>query len=100
MRALNFVHENHGVPVMSAKILPLGETHTLEVMYDTDAKVYVGNCDGLHVTVEGESVEEVLREARSILPDVLELNGYPKRKRLPDFKVKEVDCFSEVLLEM
>lgn len=87
---------------MSGKVLALSKkkAYTLEVMYDPEAEVYVGNCDELHVTAEGVTVDEVLHEAKSILPDMLELNHYPKDRYAPYFEVKEVRFFSEDLLEM
>lgn len=71
---------------------------TLEILYDEEANVYVGNCDPLHVTVEGNTIAELKIEAFEVALDLLDDDI--DSKIFPYFEIKEVSGFSEELLEM
>ena len=52
----------------------------INIMYDEEASVWIAVGRGIGIVLEDESYDKLIDKIKAALPEMLELNGYPKNQ--------------------
>ena len=52
----------------------------INIMYDDEASVWIAMGKGIGIFLEDESYDKLVEKVKMALPEMLELNGYPKNQ--------------------
>ena len=63
--------------------------YLVNFMWDEEANVWIAICDEIPLTLESESLDELISRVRQAAPEIIELNNLPRREfsdhqRLPE----------------
>ena len=63
--------------------------YLVNFMWDEEANVWIAICDEIPLTLESESLDELISRVRQAAPEIIELNKLPRREfsdhqRLPE----------------
>ena len=56
--------------------------YVINLIYDSDAKVWIASNDYIPLTLESESLDNLMSRVKIAAPELIELNGLPHAKYL------------------
>ena len=56
--------------------------YVIRIEWDSEAKVWIAENDYLPLTIESESLDELMERTRKLIPELVELNNLPNPKYL------------------